>query len=303
MEQKYKDFLIWYTGDFEYLKNVRDYYKRHRKLSAKQMAAVIKCYHKTHKATVAAVNSTPKGQTTVTLKEVHVQCNVDVVTRRSWGYAIMKNEGLPFPAICITISKILKQTAKAYLIEYSPTVGDVSVCRCCGKDLTDDRSRATKLGPICAKRYKIPYITDLREVLAWKKEWEKVCINFGTRTAWIPKRAIKTNGPTVASLAKALQQSFNPTGLPSHSTSTIVPHNIVTKPKSNQNSLIEKLRLLYKNSIEYGNPTYTEYIRNVGKLLKSDPSRKLTSHEAEELNIIGKVIMESLSRTQININK
>jgi len=69
----------------------------------------------------------------------------------------------------MTISKVLKETNKAYQVVGKLTVSDVSSCRVCGRDLTDWRSQATGVGPVCSKSLGIPYVKSKLDVAVYKK--------------------------------------------------------------------------------------------------------------------------------------
>jgi hypothetical protein len=67
---------------------------------------------------------------------------------------------------------------------------DVTSCRCCGLDLTDWKSQATGVGPICAKKLGIPYVKNQEDVLVFKKLLKLKIDEIGDLTFWIPKSQI-----------------------------------------------------------------------------------------------------------------
>ena len=67
---------------------------------------------------------------------------------------------------------------------------DVTSCRCCGKDLTDWRSQATGVGPVCSKHLKIPYVKNVEDVAVFKKMLKLKIEEIGDLTFWVPKSQI-----------------------------------------------------------------------------------------------------------------
>jgi hypothetical protein len=68
---------------------------------------------------------------------------------------------------------------------------DVTSCRCCGKDLTDWKSQATGVGPVCSKSLGIPYVRNEEDVEVYKKLLQLKMENIGDLTFWVPKSQIK----------------------------------------------------------------------------------------------------------------
>ena len=68
---------------------------------------------------------------------------------------------------------------------------DVSSCRCCGKDLTDWRSQATGVGPVCSKYLGIPYVKKEEDVVVYKKLLKLKIDKIGDLTFWLAKSQIK----------------------------------------------------------------------------------------------------------------
>jgi hypothetical protein len=74
------------------------------------------------------------------------------------------------------------------------TTSDVSSCRCCGKDLTDWRSQATGVGPVCSKSLGIPYVKKEEDVEVFKKLLKIKIDKIGDLTFWLAKSQIVEGG-------------------------------------------------------------------------------------------------------------
>ena len=99
------------------------------------------------------------------IKEV----NVDIKITKFIAKRVAEDNNLEFRPFLMTISKVLKETDKAYQVIGKLTVSDVSSCRVCGRDLTDWRSQATGVGPVCSKSLGIPYVKKEEDVMVYKK--------------------------------------------------------------------------------------------------------------------------------------
>ena len=97
---------------------------------------------------------------------------------------------LEFNPFLVTISKVLNETSKAYQVVGRMNTSDVTSCRCCGKDLTDWRSQATGVGPVCSKYLNIPYVKNVEDVAVFKKMLKLKIEEIGDLTFWVPKSQI-----------------------------------------------------------------------------------------------------------------
>ena len=91
----------------------------------------------------------------------------------------------------LKILKVKQESAKAYLVDAEFFSGIASSCGCCGLELNNDISRATGIGPICAKKIGLP-----RPTMATAKEIVKQLESLSTaqgvfKDVWIPKSQIK----------------------------------------------------------------------------------------------------------------
>ena len=71
------------------------------------------------------------------------------------------------------------------------TFTDVGCCRNCGRDLTDWISKASGMGPICAKYLGIKRPTTKQEIAEFNKNLKEKIEEMGEFEFWIPKSHIK----------------------------------------------------------------------------------------------------------------
>jgi hypothetical protein len=119
-----------------------------------------------------------------------INVNVNIKVKRFIAKKIKEENGLEFAPFMLTISKVLRETAKAYQVVGKMTTSDVTSCRCCGKDLTDWRSQATGVGPVCSKNLNIPYVKDMSDVEVYKKLLKLKIDQIGDLTFWLAKSQI-----------------------------------------------------------------------------------------------------------------
>ena len=121
------------------------------------------------------------------IKEVNVNIKIsNFIAKR-----VAEDNNLEFKPFLMTITKVLKETNKAYQVVGKMNTSDVSSCRCCGKDLTDWRSQATGVGPVCSKYLGIPYVKKEEDVVVYKKLLKLKIDKIGDLTFWLAKSQIK----------------------------------------------------------------------------------------------------------------
>ena len=170
--QKLKD----YTGDNGFLKSVLNGYNRWGRLSPKQVEAVRKFF--TPKA--------PKG----VIKPIKI--DVDLILKRYVARGISEEYDLgKITPITVTVSEINALTVKAVRVKGKMTFTDVGCCRCCGRDLTDWISKASGIGPTCAKYMGIKRPTTKTEIVEFNKNLKEKIDEIGEFQFWIPKAHIK----------------------------------------------------------------------------------------------------------------
>jgi hypothetical protein len=165
-----------YTGDNGFLKSVLNGYNRWGRLTPKQMEAVKKFF----------TPKKPKGS----IEPIKV--NIDLVLKRYVARGISEAYGLDkITPITVTISEVNALTVKAVRVKGKMTFTDVGCCRCCGRDLTDWISKASGIGPTCAKHMGIKRPTTQAEIVEFNKNLKERIEEMGEFEFWIPKSHIK----------------------------------------------------------------------------------------------------------------
>lgn len=168
--------LINYEGNNGFVKSVLNGYNRWGKLTPKQMEAVKKFF-------------APK-KTKGSIKPIKI--NVDLVLKRYVAREISEEYNLgKITPITVTVSEINALTNKAVRVKGKMTFTDVGCCRCCGRDLTDWVSKASGIGPTCAKYMGLKRPTTQSEVKEFNKNLKEKIDEIGELEFWIPKSHIK----------------------------------------------------------------------------------------------------------------
>ena len=163
-EQTHKD-LMAYNGTFDLLLNVRSTLIRYGKLSDRQWAAATKC-----------LAPKPLDQPQV----LSVKCNRPIIISTYVARQIARINSWPFNPRTLIVTEIKSTNRKELtLVVKIDWTGDSQDCRCCGKALTDWRSQATGVGPVCVKRTSIKYVTKQADVARFQKEMEALAQKLG----------------------------------------------------------------------------------------------------------------------------
>lgn len=167
-----------YKGNNNFINSLQRGHKKYGSLTERQLFAAGKFFTKLN---------TPKSVETPQPKEV----SVDIKITNFIAKRVAEDNNLEFKPFLMTISKVLKETTKAYQVVGKLTVSDVSDCRVCGRDLTDWRSQATGVGPVCSKSLGIPYVKSELDVAVYKKLLKMKIEKIGDLTFWLAKSQIK----------------------------------------------------------------------------------------------------------------
>ena len=164
-----------YKGSFTFLVDLKDRVLRGKALSPAQVNAAAKCLANTN-------TPKPVPQSRVV--------SIDIIVTKWYARALQRDQKLQFAPFTLTISEIRQESAKAVKATVKMTAGEVSVCRCCGASLTDEKSQATGLGPVCAKKLGVKYITHLNDVARFKSDLQKRIEEIGSFEVWIPRSQV-----------------------------------------------------------------------------------------------------------------
>jgi hypothetical protein len=168
-----------YKGNNGFISSLQGGLKKYGKLTERQLSAAGKFFSK--------VNTPKKMENTTQPKEI----NVNIKISKFIAKRVAEENDLEFKPFLITITKVLRETAKAYQVVGKMNTSDVSSCRCCGKDLTDWRSQATGVGPVCSKSLGIPYVRKEEDIVVYKKLLKLKIDKIGDLTFWLAKSQIK----------------------------------------------------------------------------------------------------------------
>ena len=163
-EQTHKD-LMAYNGTFDLLLNMRSSLIRYGKLSDRQWAAAAKC-----------LAPKPLDQPQI----LSVKCNRPIIISTNTARQIARINNWPFNPRTLIVTQIKSTDRKGFTVVVKiDWTGDSQDCRCCGKALTDWRSQATGVGPVCVKRTSIKYVTNQADVARFQMEMEALAQKLG----------------------------------------------------------------------------------------------------------------------------
>jgi len=168
-----------YKGNNGFISSLQGGLKKYGKLTERQLSAAGNFFSK--------VNTPKKMEDTTQSKEV----NVNIKISKFIAKRVAEENDLEFKPFLLTITKVLRETDKAYQVVGKMNTSDVSSCRCCGKDLTDWRSQATGVGSVCSKALGIPYVKKEEDVVVYKKLLKLKIDKIGDLTFWLAKSQIK----------------------------------------------------------------------------------------------------------------
>jgi hypothetical protein len=180
-----------YEGTNYFINSLKLGLSKYGKLTPKQLIAADNFFSKLN-STKVDVSKEPNSVVTTITKPVSTERLVDVNIKVTKFIAkcIAKDNKLDFKPFLITVSKVLSETKNAYQLVGKMTTSDVSSCRCCGLDLTDWRSQATGVGPVCSKNLGIPYVKKEEDVEVFKKMLTLKINQIGDLTFWVAKSQI-----------------------------------------------------------------------------------------------------------------
>ena len=166
--------LTSYEGPNGFVNSVKAGYTKWGSLTPRQMDAIKKFF-------------TPKKKDV--FKPIDV--NIDVILKRYVARGISEEYGLEkITPITVTIHQVVGLTPRAVKVKGKMTFTDVGCCRCCGKDLTDWVSKASGIGPVCAKYMGIKRPTTQADIAEFNKHLKEKIEEIGELEFWVPKSHI-----------------------------------------------------------------------------------------------------------------
>lgn len=191
MTKQIEDWLTDYDGKFEFLLSLKASLLTFGGLTPKQESALVKCYNRENVpgTPVAPEQITPPQATMTSGKEVN-----QIMYIKKWlAHRISEKLELDkLRSYAWQVTKILRETPKAYLVEAKiPDVEhNLGVCRNCGRKLTDEFSIATGMGSTCAKHWGVDYVKSMSEVDGFKKSLQARIDELGSFEFWLAKSQI-----------------------------------------------------------------------------------------------------------------
>ena len=199
-EQVHTD-LMAYNGTFGFVLDLRSKLCRYGKLSDKQWEAAKKC-----------LAPKPVVDPNAVLVD---SCSIPIVVSATSARHIAKTVGWSMNPTTLVVTKIKNRDRRGFTATVKADwTGNVSVCRCCGKSLTDWRSQATGVGPVCVKGTGIQYVRNQQDVARFQKDMQDLCKKMGEVEVYIKGWHVK-EGMTMVDAA----------------TSTATPKTVVAPPK------------------------------------------------------------------------
>ena len=117
---------------------------------------------------------------------------------------IAKANNWPINPCTLAITQIKSKTNKGItvkaVINWS---GNVGVCRCCNKTLTDWRSQATGVGPYCIKGTGFPYVRNQADVTRFQNDMQDLCKKLGEVEFFLKNWSIVAGGPDLDAVIRA----------------------------------------------------------------------------------------------------
>lgn len=180
------DVVAWlesYKGNFEFYLSVRDQYQSRGELSDKQIAAIKRAIEKDQQ------KSAPNQRVLEVMKNPTYKPGTVLEVKKSMARRLQEEYKMSHLFYILEVVNTFRETEKAIYVSVRLVPRFANNCMICGLTLENQVSRATGIGPICAKKTGIARysIGDAQFVL---KEIESK-LPKGERTMWVPRSTIK----------------------------------------------------------------------------------------------------------------
>lgn len=183
--------LMAYNGTFYFLLDARSKMLKYGQLSDKQWSAVSKCLN--------PVQSTP-NVAEILVEKCHVPIQITAMAARH----IAKANNWPINPCTLAITQIKNKDRKGITVKAVINwTGNIGVCRCCNKTLTDWKSQATGVGPYCVKRTGFPYVRNQADVTRFQNDMQALCKKLGEVEFFLKNWSIVAGGPDLDAIIRA----------------------------------------------------------------------------------------------------
>jgi len=141
---------------------------------------------------VGMAKEVEKEEFTPKLEGIESQYTGKILEVSKWYAGVFKeNNNTKYAFRNLKILKVYRETEKALQVDAKFYGGIASRCGCCGRELNNDISRATGIGPVCAMKIGLPRPTmdSAKEIVAKLESMSEAQGTF--KGVWIPKSQIK----------------------------------------------------------------------------------------------------------------
>lgn len=172
-----------YTGNNRFMNSLRTQLLAKGNLSTKQLECAEKFF---------APQAKPDSQT-------FTYAPGDKITIRKWlAQSLAKKKQLTFFFRNLIIEEVIAETDRAIQVKVKFNSEIAAVCHCCGRGLDNEISKATGIGPVCAKKYlgvKRPTMDNAQEII---EKIEQEAKNAGVvDVGWLPKSQLVSKAQKV----------------------------------------------------------------------------------------------------------
>jgi len=172
-----------YTGPSTFIQKMKEVILKKGSLTPKQEEVVFNILNKEASEKTIRMNWPTTGET--------------IIIGRKIGQQLKETYELEFNPTLLDITRLLGVSPKAVKFAGKMTIKRGKICTSCMKDLTDEFSMLTRMGKICARHLKVPYIKDASETTRFREDYLKRVDEIGEMEFWVPKNQIKKwNGAT-----------------------------------------------------------------------------------------------------------
>jgi len=127
--------IVEYTGESNFVNDLKVKYKKYRKLTEKQVSAGYRAIDReTQKDSQKELNIKLVGNT--------------IKLGRKIALSIKENYDMDFHPILVDVTEVMVISNKAFKLKAKLTKDNAGICRCCGRTLTDEMSQVTGIGPV-----------------------------------------------------------------------------------------------------------------------------------------------------------
>lgn len=169
--------IMAYEGNNKFVKDLKVKYLKYGKLTEKQIDAGLKFVTRTVQNTLTEPLKFPKKET--------------IVIRQYIAREIKERMKLDFLPIQIDVTHLIGASRKAIHLRGKLSTEVGSVCRCCGRGLTDELSILTGMGKTCAKNTGVKYAKDRSDIERFKTDLVLRVNEIGEFDFWIPKSQVQ----------------------------------------------------------------------------------------------------------------